>query len=787
MPTEPPTYRTTPKPKILKLRPRRGVFLKAKALPVADKAFFEEVDLCYRTLCAILFNFVPTSGHPGGSISSGRIVASLLYEGLDYDFSHPDRSDADQLCYAAGHKALGLYAMYSLRNELVRIGNPSLLAPTHRQLRLEDLLGFRRNPTQNTPLFKRHHAKPLDGHPTPAVPFVPLATGASGVGVTMGVGLALAAIDAYGPQAPLIHLLEGEGGMTPGRVHEALGMAGTVGLENLRMHVDWNQASVDSNAVCAAEQFPGDYVQWDPMELLTLHDWNVIDAGDGLDFRCVLSAQKLAAGLSNGQPTAIVYRTTKGWRYGIEGRASHGAGHPFCSDGYHQAVAPFERKFKVKLPRFEGEKTPDRMEQTYFNTLLCLRQALEQRPDIPAWTAEKIAAAAARLRAKARAPKPGGPDTGPIYTDAVSAELAPVELDIVPGKSMALRTALGDSMGYLNDLTHGSFLACAADLMESTSVSAVGKSFPQGFYNVKTNPASRLVPVGGICEDAMGGVMAGVSSFGAHIGVTSSYSAFIAALEHIPARLHSIGQQARHDATGEPFRPWIMVNAHAGPMTGEDGPTHADPQPLQLLAGNFPKGALITLTPWEPQEVWPLLVAALRARPAVIAPFVSRPAGVTPDRAALELPPPHAAAKGLYAWRRSDQSDATVVLQGCAVALLFARRVLPELDKLGVPVNIFYVSSGELFDLLPLPEQQSIYPERLARQAMAITDYTWPTMARWVHTQEGMQNSLHSFYNGRFLSSGSWDKVLEEAGLDGPAQLKAVLEWCQKGRPGPGR
>jgi transketolase len=316
--------------------------------------------------------------------------------------------------------------------------------------------------------------------------------------------------------------------------------------------------------------------------------------------------------------------------------------------------------------------------------------------------------------------------------------------------------------------------------MESTSVAAAGGGFPKGFYNAKANPASRLIPVGGICEDAMGGVMAGVSSFGFHVGVSSSYSAFIAALEHIPARLHAIGQQARREATGEPARPWVMVNAHAGPMTGEDGPTHADPQPLQLLTGDFPKGALITLTPWDPQEVWPLLAAAFKARPAVIAPFVARPAEAVPDRAALRLPPPQAAAKGLYAWRRSGESDATVVLQGCAVAILFSRHVLPELDKRGAPVNVFYVSSGELFDLLPAQEQQSIYPERLARGAMAITDYTWPTMARWVHSQEGQRSSLHPFRKGRFLGSGSWDKVLEEAGLDGPAQLRAVLDWAGK-------
>jgi transketolase len=220
-----------------------------------------------------------------------------------------------------------------------------------------------------------------------------------------------------------------------------------------------------------------------------------------------------------------------------------------------------------------------------------------------------------------------------------------------------------------------------------------------------------------------------------------------------------------------------MVNAHAGPMTGEDGPTHADPQALQILAENFPRGVCITLLPWEPQEVWPLLVAALKARPAVIAPFVARPAEVIPDRAALKLPPAHAAAKGLYAWRRSEQTSATVVLQGCAVALLFARHVLPELDRQGVPLNVFYVASAELFDLLPRQEQDAIYPEKLAQHAMGITDYTWPTMARWIHSHEGLRHTLHSFKKDRFLGSGGWDKVLEEAGLDGAAQLKAVLDW----------
>ena len=56
---------------------------------------FEQLDAIYRTLCAMLYNYAPMSGHPGGSISSGRFVSTLLFDTMDYDFSKPDREDSD--------------------------------------------------------------------------------------------------------------------------------------------------------------------------------------------------------------------------------------------------------------------------------------------------------------------------------------------------------------------------------------------------------------------------------------------------------------------------------------------------------------------------------------------------------------------------------------------------------------------------------------------------------------------------------------------------------------------
>src|SRR5512140_3931296 len=128
------------------------------------------------------------------------------------------------------------------------------------------------------------------------------------------MGLALAALDVYGDDAPRVHVVEGEGGLTPGRVSEALAFAGSACLGNVVMHVDWNQSSIDSDRVTRDGEAPGDYVQWTPMELFYLHDWNVVEVEDGRDFDQVLAAQRLAATLTSGQPTAIVYRTVKGWQ-----------------------------------------------------------------------------------------------------------------------------------------------------------------------------------------------------------------------------------------------------------------------------------------------------------------------------------------------------------------------------------------------------------------------------------------------------------------------------------------
>lgn len=772
----------------LELGARRARHYHVDALPqqgpAADTALLtalQQLDVLYRALCAGMFNYVPNSGHPGGSISSSGIVQSLLYGTLDYDFSDPDAETADQVCYAAGHKALGLYAAWALRNECVRIAAPELLPDRTRQLRLEDLLGFRRNPTTATPLFREHQARALDGHPTPATPFVKLATGASGVGMTTAVGLAFGALDHFGADAPRVHVIEGEGGMTPGRVYEILACAGSTQLRNIVLHVDWNQASIDSDQVCREGETPGDYVQWSPAELAYLNDWNVIEVPEGFDFRQVLTAQHFALNaMPNDQPTAVVYRTVKGWRYGLEGSVTHGAGHAFCSPAFYEALAECERTFGIEFPRFQGDATPEAVEASYYDFLLYIRKALEGRREIAETLGARIRQARERLATLDRKPRAGAPRLAALYEDAtLTPERHPEPLALEPGASVTTRGVLAQTLNFLNRHTGGAFIGSAADLFGSTNLTNLAKGLSEGYYTYGANPEARLVRVGGICEDAIGGFMAGLSTFGHHVGVGSSYSAFIAALQHVTARLHAIGQEARHSATGAPANPFIMVCAHAGPKTGEDGPTHADPQALQLLQENFPRGGMITLTPWDTLEMWPLVLTALRARPAVIAPFVTRPSEKVVDRGALGLPPASAAVKGVYALRRGEAGAGTIVLQGNGVASIFVAAVLPQLDRQGLAPSVFYVASAELFDLLPPEEQAAIFPPALAAEAMGITEFTLPTLYRWVTSPEGRRRSLHPFAAGHYLGSGKAEMVIAEGKLDAASQLAAVTDYLR--------
>jgi transketolase len=438
----------------------------------------------------------------------------------------------------------------------------------------------------------------------------------------------------------------------------------------------------------------------------------------------------------------VIYRTLKGWHYGVEGRASHGAGHKLCSPGFYQALAELTGA-EVELPtcdpgdpRCAGLAGETVCEGCFWAALQIVRRRLEDDLPIARALGARLVAARERLKRRGRRPRPGASRDAAVYElTARAATAVPDELRLKPGTTTTLRDALGRSLQLLNTASSGALLTASADLLGSTSVSMIAADFAPGYSNSATNPEARLLSVGDICEDAVAGVLSGISSSGHAIGVGSSYGAFRAPLGHIAARLHAIGAQARLAVSGEPYGPMILICGHAGLKTGEDGPTHADPQALQLLQENFPRGTAVTLTPWEPQEIWPLLATALGQRPALVAPFVTRPSETVLDRGALGLVAPEEATTGVYCLRCPRATgDLTIVLQESAVTYAFVTEALPRLEKDGIDPRVYYVASAELFDSLPRERQRALFPEEHALAALGITGFTLPTLYRWVRS-----------------------------------------------------
>jgi transketolase len=421
------------------------------------------------------------------------------------------------------------------------------------------------------------------------------------------------------------------------------------------------------------------------------------------------------------------------------------------------------------------------VEQCYWETLEIIRNALASRGPAVDALAARLRVAKQRLESRRRQPRPDSPHIEAAYRIANGAGAdAPPELVLKPGVKTTLREELGRVLNYYNRASGGAFVVASADLLGSTSVSKISEGFPSGFYNRRSNPAARQLSTGGICEDAMTAMLAGISTFGCHVGVGSSYAAFSAPLGHIAARLHAIGNQARVAVEGGAYRPFILVCAHAGLKTGEDGPTHADPQSLQLLQDNFPIGTMITLTPWEPQEIWFLVAAALAHRPAVIAPFVTRPPETILDRAALGLPSAGSAVRGVCRLRAArGRGQGTVVLQGTGVTYEFVTKTMPLLEREGIDVNAYVITSCELFDLLPANTREPLFPEAHQMEAMGITDFTLSTMTRWVRSDYGRAHSLHPFRHGHYLGSGAGSVVMKEAGLDGDSQFENVRAYVR--------
>jgi transketolase len=214
------------------------------------------------------------SGHPTSSMSAAELMAVLLDGHLRLDFGRPDDPARDHLVFSKGHASPLFYACLKAAGA---IGDDELL--TFRQL------GSR-----------------LEGHPTPVLPWVDVATGSLGQGLPVAAGIALTAKQLDGT-ASRVWALCGDSELAEGSIWEAFDHASFWKLHNLIAIVDVNRLGQ------TGETMHG----WDLdvyAERARSFGWRTIEI-DGHDVGAIEDAYQQAEA-STDRPTAIFAKTKKG-------------------------------------------------------------------------------------------------------------------------------------------------------------------------------------------------------------------------------------------------------------------------------------------------------------------------------------------------------------------------------------------------------------------------------------------------------------------------------------------
>ena len=255
------------------------------------------------------------SGHPTSSMSAADLAAVLLARHLRYDWQDPENPANDHLIFSKGHASPLLYSMFAAAG-----------AVDEKEL----LTGYRRA------------GQRLQGHPTPVLPWVDVATGSLGQGIAYGVGVALAGRDLE--QQPFrVWVLCGDSEMAEGSVWEALDKAGRHGLANFVVIIDVNRLG---------QRGPTEF-GWDTDTYVRRAEAFGCRAltVDGHDLAAVDEALSTAADGSG--PTVIVARTVKGKGFSEVEDAEGWHGKPLPPELAERAVAELGgvRRLTVHGPR----------------------------------------------------------------------------------------------------------------------------------------------------------------------------------------------------------------------------------------------------------------------------------------------------------------------------------------------------------------------------------------------------------------------------------------------------
>jgi transketolase len=214
------------------------------------------------------------SGHPTSSMSAADLIAVLISKYLSYDFDDPENPNNDHLIFSKGHASPLLYSAFKAAGAISD----------------EELMTFR-----------TFHSR-LQGHPTPQLPWVDVATGSLGQGLPIGVGIALAG--KYLDKVPYrVWVLCGDSEMAEGSMWEAFQHASFYKLDNLIAILDMNRLGQTRETM---DGWNGDHY----VARAKAFGWNTIQI-DGHDPEQIDQAYAEALEQTEA-PTLIVAKTKKG-------------------------------------------------------------------------------------------------------------------------------------------------------------------------------------------------------------------------------------------------------------------------------------------------------------------------------------------------------------------------------------------------------------------------------------------------------------------------------------------